>query len=530
MKTKNKKTGSTVSANESVAEPRLLHEGWLDEGCEGSCVFIPERAYCVQGDKVWMAYGSSTDVLDESSDRQLVENFNDLELEERTINGNSVKMPKDGRWVVEGPGQRSDVKNANQRTYSRKIWEKLVADKNSYVQNAISERQMLGHLEHPKDGRTDLREVAILTTKAELRKDGVVWNQFELLETPNGLILQELTRKGVKWGVSSRGTGTVGDDGQVSEDDYTLKTWDAVSSPSTPGAHPKLVLGYGKTQHEDTEEDAFVLSEEGLQTLEQLIELTETEVDGISESVVLRHNLLETLATLDENDLKAALLGDQGWKKIHDAIERARELLNGDGIDEAIEEALASDEDEDEEDGNLLGTIEDLQEQVSDSVSENFELRDQLEAAESERAAQTERLAVVEGELAQLRVECDLARELLAETSGRNNSEDVAAAADEAVIREPQLERFRDLLESVDTVEQVRTLEERLAPVVAKPAAVIETVQPVKRAEPKRTARTALPVGVSLVETRVKRSQTTKTISESSGASIVARMPGFKKK
>lgn len=528
MKTKTKKTGSTGSANESISEPRLLHEGWLDEGCEGSCVFVPERAYVVQGDRVWMAYGSSTGVLDESTDQQIVENFDDLELEERTINGNSVKMPKDGRWVVEGPGQRSDVKNANQRTYGRKIWEKLVADKESYVQQAITERQMIGHLEHPKDGRTDLREAAILTTKAELRKDGVVWNKFELLETPSGLILQELTRKGVKWGVSSRGTGTVGDDGQVSEDDYTLKTWDAVASPSTPGAHPKLVL-YGKQRNENTEEDALVLSEEGLQALDNLIELTETDADGITESVVLRRNLLDTLATLDENDLKAALLGDQGWKKIHDAIERARELLNGDGIDEAIEEALASDDAETDEDGNLLETIEDLQEQVSDSVSENIELRDQLEAAESERVTQTERLAVVEGELAQVRAECDLARELLAETSGRNPG-DVAAAADEAIGEEPELERFRDLMESVETVEQVRTLAESLAPVVIKPAPVEETVKPVKKAKPKRTARTALPVGVSLVETRVKRSKPVRTISESSGASIVAKMPGFQKK
>ena len=528
MKTKTKKTGSTSSANESVSGPRLLHEGWLDEGCEGSCVFVPERAYCVQGQKVWMAYGSSTDVLDESIDQQLVESFEDLELEERTINGTSVKMPKGGRWIVEGPGQRSDVKNANQRVYGRKIWEKLIADKNSYVQQAISERQMLGHLEHPKDGRTDLNNAAILTTKAELREDGVVWTQFELLETPGGAILQELTRNGIKWGVSSRGTGTVGDDGKVSETDYALKCWDAVASPSTPGSYPKLVLGHGRQRNEDTDEDAHVLSEEGIQALDHLIELTETEADGISESVVLRRNLLEALVTLDESAIKDALLGDHGWKTIHDALARARELLNGEGIDEAIEEALASDDGENEEDGNLLETIEDLQEQVSDSVGENIELTDQLEAAESERDAQTEQLAVMEGELAQLRVECDLARELLAETSGVNPG-DVAAAADEAIAGEPELEQFRDLIEDMESVEKVRTFAERLAPVVTKPA-VVETVEKVKKTKPKRTARTALPVGHALVETRVTRSKTVPTISESSGASIVAKMSSFQKK
>jgi hypothetical protein len=526
MKTKTKKRGSTDSANESVAaEPRLLCEGWLDEGCEGSCVFVPESAYVVQGDRVWFAYGRHD--LDESlSDAQIVEAYDELELEERTVNGTTVKLPKGGRWVVEGPGQRSDVKNANQRTYSRKIWEKLVADKDSYVQQAISERQMVGHLEHPKDGRTDLNNAAILTTKAELREDGVVWNQFELLDTPGGMILQELTRKGVKWGVSSRGTGTVGDDGQVSEDDYTLKTWDAVASPSTPGAHPKLVL-YGR-RNENTEEDAPVLSEEGLQTLTTLTELTETEADGLPVSVQLRQDILAALASLDENDLQAALLRDQGWATIHAAVERAREVSRGASIDTAIEEALADGE-LDEEGSNLLVMIDDLQEQVSDSVAENIELRGQLEAAESERTAQTERLAEVEGELAQLRVECDLARELLAETPGRNSG-DVAAAADEAISEEPELERFRDLMESVETVEQVRTLAERLAPVVRKPEPVEETEAPAPAPKPRRPARTALPVGTSLNETaNVKRSVKRREIAESSGARIVAGMPGFKK-
>ena len=85
-------------------------------------------------------------------------------------------------------------------------------------------------------------------------------------------------------------------------------------------------------------------------------------------------------------------------------------------------------------------------------------------------------------------------------------------------------------MESVETVEQVRTLEESLVPVVTDPEPVEETVKPVKKMKPKRPARTALPVGVSLVETRVKRSKPMRTISESSGASIVAKMPGFQKK
>lgn len=514
-----KRTGGTTSA-----KPRFLCEGWLDEGCEGNPVFIPERAVCIQGDKAWIAYGASSQLDESFPGVTLVESYDELELEERQINGTTVKLPKGGRWVVEGPAQRSDVKNANKRVYSRSIWEKLIANKDSYVQEAISERRMVGHLEHPKDGRTDLNEAAILVTEATLRKDGVVWGKFELLETPKGLILQELTRKGVKWGVSSRGTGTVGDDGNVSEDDYHLKTWDAVASPSTPGAHPTLSASEDTDENTSDDSPQAELSEDHEETLTRLIELSETEPDDLAGRVALRDDILTALLTLDENALQAILLRDQGWAQIAKAIEKAREGSAGDDIDAAIDEALASGE-EAEDESAFVEIIEALQEQVSASVDEVSGLNERLEAAESERDALTERLAEAEGELAQLRVERDLAHELLAETPGRNAG-DVAAAADEAIEEVPELERFRDLMESAESPEQVRSLAERLAPVVKKPEAKAPVEETTK---PKQPARTSLPAGIGLDSTDYTPSKAKPQISESSGARLVGAMTGFRK-
>ena len=242
-------TGSQTSAH---AKTLLLCEGWqgtytvdqegrlvqLAEAEAGDHqVWYPEVVYVEQGDKVWVARGD----LGESAldGKTAVSSLDEMELEERTLaDGDRVKMPKGGRWVVEGPAQRSDVKNANQRVYPRAIWEKLIADETSYVQKAIKSRSMVGHLEHPKDGRTDGKAGALLTTKAELREDGTVWGQFEILDTPDGRILQEYTRKNVRWGVSSRGNGSVDATGKVDEDNYHFKVWDAVMAPSTPGAFP----------------------------------------------------------------------------------------------------------------------------------------------------------------------------------------------------------------------------------------------------------------------------------------------------
>ena len=519
MAKKTKRTGSTASAG----KPRFLCEGWLDKGCVGNSIFTIERAVCVQGDKAWVAFGDSTQLDESFPGVTLVESYDELELEERQVNGTTVKLPKDGRWVVEGPAQRSDVKNANKRVYGRKIWEKLIADKTSYVQEAIAERRMVGHLEHPKDGRTDLNEAAIVVMEATLKDDGVVWGKFELLETPKGLILQELTRKGVKWGVSSRGTGTVGDDGNVSEDDYHLKTWDAVASPSTPGAHPTLSASTDET-NETTSDDAkqAELSEAHEETFTRLIELSETEPDDLAGRVALRDDILTALLSLDENALQAILLRDEGWAQIAKAVAKAREGSAGDDIDAAIDEALASGE-EAEDETAFVEIIEALQEQVSTSVDEVQDLNERLEAVESERTALAERLAEAEGELAQLRAERDLAHELLAETPGRNTG-DVAAAADEAIDETPELERFRDLMENAESPEQVRTLAERLAQVVKKPAP-----KRVEETKPSQPERTSLPAGIGLDSTDYVPSKPKPEISESSGARLVGAMSGFRK-
>lgn len=225
-------------AGSLASSRRLLCEGWLDDGCQpgDGLVMYPTTGYVVQGKKVWVAFGQHR--LAESSDQELVERYEELELEERKVGEQVLRLPKGGRWVVEGPFQRSDVENANRRKYPRGIWERLIADEGSYAQKAIRERAMLGHLEHPADGRTDGAKGAILVTKATLEKDGTVMGQAEILDTPMGLILQEYTRKSVRWGVSSRGNGSVKDDGTVDPENYVLETWDAVMKPSVPGAFP----------------------------------------------------------------------------------------------------------------------------------------------------------------------------------------------------------------------------------------------------------------------------------------------------
>ncbi len=77
------------------------------------------------------------------------------------------------RMVLEGVFQRSDTPNLNKRVYPRKVWERL-CEASSNMMKRIQERAMVGHLEHPKDGATDLMQGAILVTNVKLESDGTV--------------------------------------------------------------------------------------------------------------------------------------------------------------------------------------------------------------------------------------------------------------------------------------------------------------------------------------------------------------------
>jgi len=309
-----------------ASDRRLLCEGWLEEWADGedNLVMYPRVAYVVQDAKVWFAQGDGTmlgEALDtllesEGGPRVVVESAEEMELEERQLSdGTKVKIPK-GSWYVEGVFQRSDVPNANKRKYPRAIWDKLIADDASYVQKNIGERAMLGHLEHPKDGRTDGKEGAIVTVAAKLQEDGTVWGRAEVLDTPNGLILKEYTKKNVRWGVSSRGNGTVGDDGTVDPDSFVFETWDAVMKPSVPGAFPTV-----PKQVKEDEEGGEATDEARGKDAKSAYAARKKEIAG----------LLRTLqAKLKQHEQKFTAEGGRNWGYVGDlgqAAEQLREIM-----------------------------------------------------------------------------------------------------------------------------------------------------------------------------------------------------------
>lgn len=156
--------------------------------------------------------------------------------------------------VVEGVFQKADVENANKRIYPRELWEKIL--KTPEVVDRLENRAMVGELDHPQSGATAISRISHVVTKNELRPDGTIFGRAEILDTPMGRIAETLFRAGVRLGVSSRGDGTVKEEGgkaYVNKDDFRLETYDFVLKPSTPGAYPAL------TEEEQTREDKTIL-------------------------------------------------------------------------------------------------------------------------------------------------------------------------------------------------------------------------------------------------------------------------------
>ena len=140
------------------------------------------------------------------------------------------RFVSNGGMILSGRMQTAGVKNGNGRLYSHPILERE-------VKNYAKERRALGELDHPEDSVVNLKNASHLVTEVWWDGDDVM-GKVQVLNTPSGQVLRSLVDSGVKLGISSRGLGTVNENGDVSEvnDDFQLICFDFVSEPSTPGA------------------------------------------------------------------------------------------------------------------------------------------------------------------------------------------------------------------------------------------------------------------------------------------------------
>jgi hypothetical protein len=142
---------------------------------------------------------------------------------------------------ISGPFLVAEKKNRNGRMYREETLKKEV---DRYNEEYVQKKRAFGELGHPDSPTINLDRVSHLITS--LKQEGNIWvGKAKILETPMGKIAKSLMEGGATLGVSSRGMGSLKNEGGVNvvQDDYYLATAaDIVADPSAPGAFVQGIM------------------------------------------------------------------------------------------------------------------------------------------------------------------------------------------------------------------------------------------------------------------------------------------------
>lgn len=153
--------------------------------------------------------------------------------EARVIMNESAEGSK-SMWL-NGVCMQSSIKNRNGRNYPLKEISEAVLN----AQTRIKENNgIFGELDHPQTLNINSDRISHVITEMWMSGNDA-YGKAKLLNTPMGLIAQELLKSGVKIGVSSRGAGNVTESGDVNG--FQFVTYDIVITPSAPGATPGMM-------------------------------------------------------------------------------------------------------------------------------------------------------------------------------------------------------------------------------------------------------------------------------------------------
>lgn len=162
--------------------------------------------------------------------RELVEPRQADIVTESIDNGNGGKD-----LYMRGIFIQGNVRNQNQRIYPVNEISRAV---NSLKEKIKKDYSILGEADHPEDLTINLDRVSHVITDINMSGNNGV-GKLKMLPTPMGNVCKTLLESGVKLGVSSRGSGDVDMDGNVSN--FEIITVDIVANPSAPDAYPSPI-------------------------------------------------------------------------------------------------------------------------------------------------------------------------------------------------------------------------------------------------------------------------------------------------
>jgi len=145
-------------------------------------------------------------------------------------------------YFIEGVYLQGNIANRNKRLYPMNTLREKVE---SYNKNYVEAKRAFGELGHPNGPTINMDRVSHMITS--LKEDG---NNFigraKIMDTPMGKIVKTFIDEGAKFGVSSRGLGTLklNSNGinEVQNDFYLATAADIVADPSAPDAFVQGIM------------------------------------------------------------------------------------------------------------------------------------------------------------------------------------------------------------------------------------------------------------------------------------------------
>ena len=258
------------------------------------------------------------------------------------------------------------IKNENRRVYSKENYGMMVEN----LQKVIATEGLLGELEHPNTMNINLNNVSHKIESIEMNEDGIITGTILLLDTAKGKDAKAIVAGGVPLYISSRGAGSIDENGNVTLS--TIKTYDLVGTPGFSQAKLNLKAN---------------------QTLECLNESAE---DG---------NEIWAIVESDEDDADKDLLGDDSSKDDDSkedttSDEKSEKEEKEENSDEKKSEESEDESDKDENNKNSQNTtmddlkqaIDQLTEKVTNLEAELHVAQESLNSKDEEIKALTEKV------------------------------------------------------------------------------------------------------------------------------------------
>ena len=150
--------------------------------------------------------------------------------------GNIITESKKGGDIwIQGIFMQADIKNRNGRNYPLAEMVNAVKQANILISDNGG---IFGELDHPQTITINMDRISHAITELYMEGTNAI-GKAKLLDTPMGKIAKVLAESGVRYGVSSRGAGSVNESGGVTG--FGLVTVDIVATPSAHGAMPETV-------------------------------------------------------------------------------------------------------------------------------------------------------------------------------------------------------------------------------------------------------------------------------------------------